>query len=1119
MLELTDLFVQSPGDFFYHVIVVLSLSAGLGVALSQLTKRPQSRTAVRYSLAVGGALMGWLVLTFGALFAVFARQDPQAILPPIERAVTVTSMLLIGWAFLTADGEVSGGVISVGLFALLLTTIVGYIVTGIRWAVLASIIDFNLSQYGFAWAVVQGVTALFGVLLMLGYFRSIIDAPLKLLFYALLLVGFAGTLWQMASGGMIGSYSGFSRMALFLAAPIVPLVIYRKIVYGYELALDLRSSQGMPPVSLPERPQTAEAEQVLSVSSQPLSKAQVTPQSSPVERESVQLLRTIGLILEEAKPADIPLRIVKAAVEVLKADVGALLDAKDANYADILIAYDRAADSLIPAMLSLNLENQVTLVNAVQRKKQRPLFLDRNPDELKDLYSRLDIQQLGPAYFQPLMRDDELIAILVVALPYAKRELRDAEVELLKGIGIISGSLLALSYAADEAMIRAEERAIHAIVSGVPIDEIDDADVIAARREMQSALDAAREQNRNLQKQVAMLKIELDDERTRLMGLMGDTEQGLTVSQRIVAINEEQERLREERDQLAERLEEAETALTSATGTDNEALFQAQIEQLDREKRDLTAELESLRAQLDEVRQGAAATSPEAVQDMLDTMAKERERLQNDKERLSSRLNDIESQLEALGFEGGTVGLAQIIQQLYDQRSALQARTEAMRVERDALLNERRRFEARIRKEEERESQIEAMEAEIRHLAADREAITRHRDQLRSERNEFAEKLDKLKLQRARLLADVSTHKADLEDVRAQLAAVQQQLQAANAEKSTAASERDRLLAERRALQGERDQLMARIEGDRDRLQQLSEEARDEVTSMIEEITAQRDHLERELNNALTALSVAESEQQRLQRQIEQAPPVNGREGNPEMLMGMIEELRTPMTSIIGYVDLLVNESAGIMNEMQRKFIQRISANIVRLQTMLNDLTHLAALDTGQVKLKRQPVDMIQMLEEAITNATYQFREKDLTVDLQLEDDITLQADPDGLTQVIGQLLTNAYLVSPAETNINILAERRRLDRHGTSTDAVFVSITDSGGGIAEDELDEVFARRYRPEHHLISGLGDTGVGLSIAKALVEAHGGQMWVETQEGVGTTFSFALPMNLQPEVETR
>lgn len=1111
MLELTDLFVRTPGDFFYYVVVVLALSAGLAIALGQLTKRPQSRTATRYSLAVGGALLGWLVLTFGALFAVFAQQDPQAILPPLERAVTVISMLLIGWAYLTADGEVSGGVISVGLFVLLLTAIVGYIVTGIQWAVLASVIDFNLSQFGFAWAVVQGVTALFGVILMIGYFRSIIDAPLKLLFYMLLLVGFAGTLWQMADSRLIGSYSGLSRMALFLAAPIVPLVIYRKIIYGYELALDLQSTPD--PIMLTDKPQAQQT--APSVSSQPLSQAQITPQSSPVERESVQLLRTLGLILEEARPADIPLRIIKATLEVLKADVGALLDVKDANYADILLAYDRTSDSLIPAMISLNLEQQVTLVNAIERKQQRPLFLDRNPDELQDLHSRLEIQQTGPAYFQPLMRDDELVAILVIALPYTKRELRDGERELLKGVGIISGSLLALSYAADEATIRAEERAIQAIVAGVPIDEIDDADVISAHREMQSALDAAREQNQDLQQQVATLKQELDSERTRLTNLLGDTEQGLSITQRIVAINDEQERLREERDALAERLQEAETALTSATGTDNEAMFQATIEQLDREKHDLEAELASLRQQLAELR--GQGTTPEAAQDMLDTMAQERERLQAEKNRLSTRLSDIESQLEALGFEGGAAGLAQIVQQLYDQRSALQARTEAIRVERDALLSERRRFEARMRKEEEREAQIEAMEAEIRHLAADREAITRHRDQLRSERNEFAEKLDKMKQQRARLLADISVYEEDLRDTQAQLAQVQRQLRVVTEEKSTVTSERDRLLAERRTLQGERDQLMARIEGDRDRLQQLSQDAQSEVTAMIEEIAAQRDHLERELNNTLTALSLAQSQRDNLQRQVEQAPP-NGATGNPEMLMSMVEELRTPMTSIVGYIDLLVSESAGILSEMQRKFIQRISANIVRLQTMINDLTHLTALDTGQITLKRQPVDVIQMLEEAITNATYQFREKDLTVDLQLADDIDLAADPDGLTQVIGQLLTNAYLVSPAASKITIVAEPRHMALNGgTQTDVMFVSVTDSGGGIPTDELDEVFARRYRTEHRLVTGLGDTGVGMAIAKALVEAHGGRMWVDTHEGVGTTFSFALPIETQPEVE--
>ena len=1127
-LDLTDLFVQPPGDFFYHMLVVLALSAGLAVALGQLTRRPQSRTASRYSLATGGALLGWLILMAGALFAVFTGQDANTILPPLERAITTTAMLLLGWAFLTADAERHGGIVASGLFVLLLTTVIGYVVTGVQWAGLAASLDFNLSRLGVAWAFIQLVIALLGFIVMLGYFRSIIDAPLKILFFLILIGGFGASLWQMSSGVVLGNYSGFARLGMFLAAPIVPLVVYRKVVYGYELALGVQLKQSLPiaPVPSPaptdtgyvKAAQPTHSDGVPSVSSQPFSRAQTTSQSTPIERESVLLLRTLGLILEQTQPSEIPQRIVKAATEVLKADIGVLLYVDDANYADIDLGYDRVMGGPIAPMFSLNLEKQVTLVNAIERKQQRPLFVDRNPDELRDLYERLDIQQIGPTYLQPLMRDDELVAVLVIGLPYARRELLDSERELLKGIGIVSGSLLALSHAANEATMRAEERTIQAMLAGVPLDEVEDGDVLSAHKEMQSALDAAREQNGALQKQVALLKLELDDERTRLTGLLGDTQQGLSLTDRIVAIRQDQESLRTEREALVERVQAAETALTSATSTEEDAMLNAKLEQMNREKQDLNAELARLREQLTEIRESGGQLLPENAQDVLTDMEQERDRLRTERDRMSAHLQDMEAQLAALGVEGGESGLTQMVQQLYDQRAALQARMEVLKVERDALLSERRRFEKRMRKEDERENQLEKMEAEIRHIASDREAITRQLESIRRERDELAERLDKMKEQRARLLAKSTEYEEDVAELSVRLERLAKHFTTTSSERSKIASERDRLQAELRAVEAERDQLFAQLGGNAVEFQLLSESSRNELGQMIEEITAQRDRLERDLQTTLAQLEAAQS----------QPPPAAPTEpsstansmGDSEtdrLYFSMVQELRTPITPILGFIELLVNESGGYLSEMQRDFLQRISANVVRLQTMLNDITHLTALNTGQYKLKLESIDVIELLEEMITSATHQFRERSLTLDLQLDEDIPpIFADPSALRQVIGQLLTNAYLVSPTESKVSITAEQTRLTlKNSDLADVIQVGVSDYGGGVAADDLDMVFSPRYRADHQIIQGIGDTSVGLPIAKALVEAHNGIMWVESQAGIGSVFYFAIPMTLHPE----
>ncbi len=820
----------------------------------------------------------------------------------------------------------------------------------------------------------------------------------------------------------------------------------------------------------------------------------------------MQLLRVLGIILEETKPSEIPLKIIRSTVDVLKADVGVLLTIKDANYADISLAYDRAMQRAIPAMLSLNLEAQPTLVNCIERRQQRPLFADRNTDELRDLYDRLDIGQIGPAYFQPLMRGDEIIGLMVIGLPYAKRELRDSEREQLKGIGIIAGSLLALSYEADHARQRAEERAIQAMISGIPIDEIDDADVVAARKEMEAALDEARIHNNELQRHIALLKIELDDERSRLMRLLGDTEADMSISQRIIAINDDQERLRAERDELAQQLEEAETALASATGTDTEAMVQTLTETLRREKDSLEAERDALVAQLAEIRGEGVPSEEVNLNEVMAQMTAEKMRLEADTEVMQGRLQDIEGQLEALGIEGGAAGLAQLVRQLYDQRAALQARSDGLQIERDALWNERKRFEARIKREAEREANIEEMQTEIQHLASDREAITRQRDQYRAERDELAVKNDAVRRHRARLLAEASAFEQELEEVREETQYLRVEMQRLLDERSQWIQERDRLIANN-------SRLMAEIGQDSVSPEDLMS-ALDSTGSMqrsITELAGERSRLEAELNRTRMLLNTTEQELFELRNNARETGRSSA-EADAEAILGLVQELRSPLTSVMGYVDLLETESiSGFLGEQQRRYLARVGANVVRLQSMVEELVHLTALETGRFALDTKPVDLVEVVEEVIDATSPQFREKGLTLHLNLDDDVPpVNADPEAMSQVINALLMNAYLVTPADSDVFVQAGKRAVTLNGSGpVDCLLVSVEDRGGGIADVDKALVFARRYKVEHSLIAGLGDTGVGLSIAKAIVEAHGGAIWVDSVEGVGTMMRFALP----------
>jgi signal transduction histidine kinase len=257
------------------------------------------------------------------------------------------------------------------------------------------------------------------------------------------------------------------------------------------------------------------------------------------------------------------------------------------------------------------------------------------------------------------------------------------------------------------------------------------------------------------------------------------------------------------------------------------------------------------------------------------------------------------------------------------------------------------------------------------------------------------------------------------------------------------------------------------------------------------ELTPFRDGSGRTLNGIIVSL-LGEAERSDTQRQ--------------EVLASIAQELRTPMTSIVGYTDLLLGESVGILGAMQRQFLQRVRANIERMGGLLNDLIGVATLDTGQVKQEPEPIDITEAIEEAIMAASAQVRERGTTIQLDLEEDLPrVEADRDNVQQILSHLLTNAVTATPPGGDVVIGAHS-----NPEATEFVLISVTDCGGGIDPQDRQRVFNRLYRADNPLIGGLGETGVGMSIARALVEAQGGRIWVDSEMGRGSTFTFIIPV---------
>ncbi|MFN8527115.1 MAG: ATP-binding protein [Anaerolineae bacterium] len=1099
-VDFLNIFTRPPGDLLYYLAVIALTQVSFFMALGQRLRRRGERPPGRYLLGTLGTVIVWAMLMVGALFALLANQSADAILPPMERAAQVITLMLLGWAFLTADSDHGGRSVTMAVLVLMVLVILGYVYTGLDWASAYTTQSFNNSSFGVTWTFIPTLLALAGIVMCVAFFRMVTDAPLKIVYFGVVFIGGALTLVQITGGQLSGHYAGAMRLTFLTSLIILPALIYRTVVTTLEA--EIESMAGTAPVVVPQfipPPPTFDH----------------TP-APVVERESAQLMKALGLILEKATPESIPEKIVNAALSVLKADIGALLNVTDPHYAEFSIGIDRVMGRTITG-ISLNLDDQPTLQNAIERRMQRPLYMDRNTDELRDLYTRMDLDIFGPTYFQPLTSDKELLAVLLIGLPYAARELSDSEQELLRGIGIIAANLLALSRAARESRMNAENRVIQAMLQGVSPDQVDQDSVVAAWQETRSELEGARDQITTLGQQIVQLKMELDDERTKVASRLGDSQEGLSASQRMLAMGEEQQRLREESEHLMARLREAETTLAGVGAGDNDAVYKTLIEAINRERDELQAQRDRLQAEIAELRASGQAPIPQIVQEMIERMSREKARLEIEHGQMAGKLADIETQLKALGVEEGTAGITQVIGQLFEQRASYQARYEQAKQERDALMSERTRYEDAIRREDEREARLVKLQTDIQNLAADREAATKQRDRLRGEREDMLQRQEELKQQANRLLAEAVGFERELSEAQEETSSLRDQVKGLADQLSSLNSERDRLIAELRAAQTDRELLLARVEGDRERIGQMGTDGVGSLTRMIEQLSSQRSDLEKALYESRTALAAAEDRIQTLQVRANAAatPMVAYQPDNPELMLGMLQELRTPMTSIVGYVELMLNESAGILGEMQRKFLQRVSANITRLTAMIDDLIRVTFLDAGRFTLAQQQVDMIGVIEDSLTAASNQMREKGLTITLQLDDNLPpVQGDHDAISQIVGQLLTNAYLASPPGRDIVVSARPYApspltVGRNGKHPNAAFISITDHGEGITPEEQARVFARKYRAENPLIQGLGDTGVGLAVAKALIEAHGGVIWLDSAPGEGSTFHFTLP----------
>lgn len=262
------------------------------------------------------------------------------------------------------------------------------------------------------------------------------------------------------------------------------------------------------------------------------------------------------------------------------------------------------------------------------------------------------------------------------------------------------------------------------------------------------------------------------------------------------------------------------------------------------------------------------------------------------------------------------------------------------------------------------------------------------------------------------------------------------------------------------------------------------------VTQTYEQLSARRDELEAAMNRVRDV--------DRLKR---------------NFLSTMSHELRTPLTSVIGYTEMLLEGLAGPLHPAQRDYMRIILNKADQLLQMISSVLEVANLDAGVTPVSESTVELRSIVDEVITGNTDAQLRRGVTVSARGGGEIA--GDRDKLRCAISHLVSNAvkFTRDGGAVEVEILPGPRT--QGGSDQDAMHVIVRDAGVGIASEILDRIFEPFFQADSSSTREYGGAGVGLTLARAYVEAHGGTIWVESEVGRGTTFVAALPRRGAPK----
>jgi signal transduction histidine kinase/GGDEF domain-containing protein len=218
-------------------------------------------------------------------------------------------------------------------------------------------------------------------------------------------------------------------------------------------------------------------------------------------------------------------------------------------------------------------------------------------------------------------------------------------------------------------------------------------------------------------------------------------------------------------------------------------------------------------------------------------------------------------------------------------------------------------------------------------------------------------------------------------------------------------------------------------------------------------------------------------------------------------------ELRTPLAAIKNSVQLMISGKTGEINENQAKFLSMAERNINRLTNILNDLLNLSRIESGKIDVKFEELDVRNPIEFVVSSLKPQADGKSVCLRTEMSQQLpSVYGDREKLEQILTNLLGNAIKFTPEGGEVVVSAQPlNALERK------LAISVRDTGIGIPKDQSEKIFEKFHQVEGSLHRSVSGTGLGLAITKGLVEANYGTIWVESEVGKGSTFTFTLPMS--------